>query len=242
MDPVVAVAIGVLAFVFIMSFVGLVLICKHRYCRMLDLTLKETVSTQRQNVTLVHHAELPEDYEVELNDVCFSRVNLPDLDDEYVDDASGLIPHAIEILKTCHLLTEKLVAMTMGSKQPLKSPDCLGEIVAVAKRISPRVDDVVRSMYPPIDPKLIEARSAALMLSVNHLVLVTKNACHVTENLEWIDASLELMENHQQVLRKASLASEEDSRTGSVSSATESTTQQPLVDEEQFAELSASPV
>ncbi|XP_033099102.1 transmembrane protein 98-like [Anneissia japonica] len=192
MDPVVAVAIGVLAFVFIMSFVGLILICKHRYCRMLDLTLKETVSTQRQNVTLVHHAELPADYEVELNDVCFSNPNLPELlDEEWVDDAS--------------------------------------------------VDDVVRSMYPPIDPKLIEARSAALMLSVNHLVLVTKNACHVTENLEWIEAALLQMEEHQQILRAASLASEEDSRNGSVSSATESTTQQPLV-EERFTELSSSPV
>uniref|UniRef100_A0A8C9G2U4 Transmembrane protein 98 n=1 Tax=Pavo cristatus TaxID=9049 RepID=A0A8C9G2U4_PAVCR len=56
----------------------------------------------------------------------------------------------------CHTLTEKLVAMTMGSGARVKSPSSLGDIIVVAKRISPRVDDVVRSMYPPLDPKLLD--------------------------------------------------------------------------------------
>lgn len=38
----------------------------------------------------------------------------------------------------CHTLTEKLVAMTMGSGARAKSPSSLGDIIVVAKRISPR--------------------------------------------------------------------------------------------------------
>lgn len=38
----------------------------------------------------------------------------------------------------CHTLTEKLVAMTMGSGARVKSPAGLGDIIVVAKRISPR--------------------------------------------------------------------------------------------------------
>lgn len=38
----------------------------------------------------------------------------------------------------CHTLTEKLVAMTMGSGARVKSPASLGDIIVVAKRISPR--------------------------------------------------------------------------------------------------------
>lgn len=38
----------------------------------------------------------------------------------------------------CHTLTEKLVAMTMGSGARVKSPSSLGDIIVVAKRISPR--------------------------------------------------------------------------------------------------------
>lgn len=38
----------------------------------------------------------------------------------------------------CHTLTEKLVAMTMGSGAKVKAPASLSDIITVAKRISPR--------------------------------------------------------------------------------------------------------
>ena len=44
MEAVVIVAIGILAFLFATSFVGLMLLCKHRYCRMIDLTVREAVA------------------------------------------------------------------------------------------------------------------------------------------------------------------------------------------------------
>ena len=73
--------------------------------------------------------------------------------------ASGLAPHCLAILKTCHMLSEKLVGMTMqGNATELSSPETMTDLVATAKRISPRVDDVVRSLYPPLDPRLLEAR------------------------------------------------------------------------------------
>ena len=70
----------------------------------------------------------------------------------------GLAPHCLAILKTCHHLTEKLVGMTMGNTQELRNPELLTDIVSIAKRISPRVDEVVLTLYPPLDPRLLEAR------------------------------------------------------------------------------------
>lgn len=54
------------------------------------------------------------------------------------------------------------------------------------------------------------SRTTALLLSVSHLVLVTRNACHLTGGLDWIDQSLSAAEEHLEVLREAALASETD--------------------------------
>lgn len=48
--------------------------------------------------------------------------------------------------------------MTMGNSQTIQTQELLTEVVTVAKRISPRVDEVVVAMYPPLDPRLLEAR------------------------------------------------------------------------------------
>lgn len=36
-------------------------------------------------------------------------------DEQWVDDATGLIPHCLAILKTCRYLTERLTALAMNS-------------------------------------------------------------------------------------------------------------------------------
>lgn len=51
-------------------------------------------------------------------------------------------------------------------------------------------------------------RATALLLSVSHLVLVTRNACHMSGSMDWIDQSLNAAEGHMVVLREAALASE----------------------------------
>lgn len=80
----------------------------------------------------------------------------------------------------------------------------------VARRIPPRVDDVVRSLYPPLDARLLEARVAALVLAVTHLALVTKHGVPKSQarKLAFIDQALNDMDTHLLVLRNAALAQE----------------------------------
>uniref|UniRef100_A0A2I3G1J9 Transmembrane protein 98 n=1 Tax=Nomascus leucogenys TaxID=61853 RepID=A0A2I3G1J9_NOMLE len=178
METVVIVAIGVLATIFLASFAAL----------MLRYDSKPIVGL------------------IELDDVVITNPRIEAIleNEDWIEDASGLMSHCIAILKICHTLTEKLVAMTM------KTSASVSDIIVVAKRISPRVDDVVKSMYPPLDRKLLDARTTALLLSVSHLVLVTRNACHLTRGLDWIDQSLSAAEEHLEALREAALASEPD--------------------------------
>lgn len=51
-------------------------------------------------------------------------------------------------------------------------------------------------------------RATALLLSVSHLVLVTRNACHMSGSMDWIEQSLHAAEDHMVVLHEAALASE----------------------------------
>ncbi|CAG07250.1 unnamed protein product, partial [Tetraodon nigroviridis] len=225
METVVIVAIGVLATIFLASFVALVMVCRHRYCHPHHLlhhfdsksvTLPTEAKTSdlsvgRPTVDLIGAMETQsEPSELELDDVVITNPHIEAIleNEDWIEDASGLVSHCISILKICHTLTEKLVAMTMGSGAKVKAPASLSDIITVAKRISPRVDDVVRSMYPPLDPILLDARATALLLSVSHLVLVTRNACHMSGSLDWIDQSLHAAEDHMVVLREAALASE----------------------------------
>ncbi|KAI5629400.1 transmembrane protein 98 [Silurus asotus] len=249
METVVIVAIGVLATVFLASFVALVVVCRHRYCHQPNL-LHHFES--KPTLDLIGAMETQsEPSELELEDVVITNPHIEAIleNEEWIEDASGLVSHCISILKViyvppkslnstvitryrtskqafadwfiriliafiqiCHTLTEKLVAMTMGSGAKVKAPASLSDIITVAKRISPRVDDVVRSMYPPLDPILLDARATALLLSVSHLVLVTRNACHMSGSLDWIDQSLHAAEDHMVVLREAALASEPERR------------------------------
>ncbi|XP_013399933.1 transmembrane protein 98-like [Lingula anatina] len=207
MDTIVAVSIGILATIFVGSLVCLIIVCRHKYCRRVDL-LSRQHTENRPDVQLVDAMEGNDNNgtDLELDDVRLTHPNIEEIlqDDIWVNDATGLVPHCIAILKTCHLLTDKLVAMTMRNGGSMRSPETLTDIVAIAKRISPRVDAVVRCMYPPLDPRLLEARCTALVLSVTHLVLLTKNGCRMTGVLDWIEQSLAEVEEHLQVLREAS--------------------------------------
>ncbi|XP_070838039.1 transmembrane protein 98 isoform X1 [Chaetodon trifascialis] len=226
METVVIVAIGVLATIFLASFIALVVVCRHRYCHPHDLLHHFDSKSAwqsgrassafpdlfcRPTVDLIGAMETQsEPSELELDDVVITNPHIEAIleNEDWIEDASGLVSHCISILKICHTLTEKLVAMTMGSGAKVKAPASLSDIITVAKRISPRVDDVVRSMYPPLDPILLDARATALLLSVSHLVLVTRNACHMSGSMDWIDQSLHAAEDHMVVLREAALASE----------------------------------
>jgi hypothetical protein len=191
MESIVVVAIGVLTLVFVGSFIALIVICHHRYCRK-DFFSKHFIDS-RQDVGLISgQNESSQPNNMELDDV---RLH-PDIDKiladtQWVDDATGLIPHCLAILKSCHHLTERLVAATMSAMtryQEQEQQQKLWEIIRVAQRISPRVDDVVQSMYPPLDPRLLEARCLSLVLSVSQLAIVIRYLCHVRSH--WINEAL----------------------------------------------------
>lgn len=164
----------------------------------------------------------------------------------WVDDATGLAPPCIAVLRSCHALAASLTAIagTVNSNTvPLEIVDvsttivysttsiiiqfavfapnrsvfnlishinCSPSLAQVARRIPPRVDDVVRSLYPPLDARLLEARVAALVLAVTHLALVTKHGVPKSQarKLAFIDQALNDMDTHLLVLRNAALAQE----------------------------------
>ncbi|XP_023691318.1 transmembrane protein 98-like isoform X1 [Paramormyrops kingsleyae] len=210
METVVIVAIGVLAAIFLASLVTLVVVCNQRHCHPAGL-LQRLESKPRVDLISAMESQA-EPSELELDDVIITNPYIKAIleEEDWMEDASGLMSHGIAVLKICHTLTEKLVAMTMGSGTKVKAPNGLSDIITVAKRINPRVDDVVRSMYPQLSPVLLDARATALFLSVSHLVLVTRHACHMSGNLDWIDQLLRTAEGHMVALREAALASETD--------------------------------
>lgn len=59
---------------------------------------------------------------------------------------------------------------------------------------------MVSSMYPPLDPRLLEARAAALTLAVVHLALIAKYECQSkSKSIGWIDKALLELEVHMKV-------------------------------------------
>ncbi|CAK9298409.1 unnamed protein product [Gordionus sp. m RMFG-2023] len=86
------------------------------------------------------------------------------------------------------------------------------EIVIITRAIGPRVDDVVRAMYPPLDPRLLEARLTSLYLAVCHLVYVTNKSMssefqnEIAMQKHWLNQSILRIEDNLKVLRKVSLA------------------------------------
>lgn len=49
-------------------------------------------------------------------------------DEQWIDDATGLVPHCLSILKTCRFLTESLTALTIAD---MRSKSGLAQIIEV---------------------------------------------------------------------------------------------------------------
>jgi len=197
METVVIVAIGTLSVVFVGSLAALILICRKYYKK--DM-FKDHDS--RPEANLISHTGINH---MELDDVqIHPEIDKILADHQWANDASGLIPHCLAILKSCHHLTERLVGATMSLLPHYEEDDQqnkLWEIIKVAQRISPRVDDCVTSMYPPLDPRLLESRCLSLILSVTQLAMVIKYLCHIKSS--WIEESIRELEDQVKVLRDA---------------------------------------
>jgi len=215
-EMIAAIAIGVLSAIFISAFLVLIVICKRQ-----KLYYKATICDNEESVTRPEVMLIePDRYELELGEVALNP-NLEQIlaDEQWIDDATGLMPHCLAVLKTCRFLTERLTALAIGSMR--SSNIGLTQIVESARKISGRVDDMVRSMYPPLDPRLLEARAAALTLAVTHLALIARYECGQRDKFTtWIDKSLAEMDGHMLVLREAALTQEASSKMQNVMSST----------------------
>lgn len=82
--------------------------------------------------------------EVEVNDIDLSK-SMDDIleDDEWVGDATGLIPHCLSILKTCRYLTERLTTLAMDTTH---SKSGLNIIVEVAI-YCPQLQSILIQMF-----------------------------------------------------------------------------------------------
>lgn len=208
-------AIAVLGTVFLVSLVTLLVVVKKRYCKPADL-LSRQYGDVAPDLDLVDNGEGLREAEVELDDVMLSA-NLDRIleDESWAHDAAGLVPHCLAILKAAHLLTEKLVSVSIVHSDQLQTSETMTDLVSLARHIGCRVDDVIRAMYPPLDPRLLEARCSSLHLSVSHLVMFAKNMTSVSRNLDWVDQSLADVEEHLAALREASVAYETSLQNGS---------------------------
>lgn len=60
-------------------------------------------------------------------------------------------------------------------------------------------------MYPPLDPRLLEARTAALILEVGQLTYLAQDLSGFNkQHFIWMDRSRRVLDSHLEVLRKAS--------------------------------------
>ena len=207
METVVLVAVCILAVVFVACFVGVVIICYQRYSRRRHSIisgnsdgLSQTVLTFDANSIEANSSNLELESVVTYDDGTIRQLLETE---EWANDVYGVIPHCIAILKMCREVTVKLVAVAMENNHQNIHPSQMNEIVVVSKCITPRVDDVMRAISPPIDIKQLEDRSAALIYSVQHLAFLLRNAWQSYHSLDWIDAAMDNMSQHMNILRNA---------------------------------------
>lgn len=115
MEHLVLVAIGVLLLVFIGSLVALIIICYQRRSY-LDKDNNYLIIGNGPNAGERWKNVLNTNNNMELDNVRL-HPNIDQIlsDTKWAEDANGLIPHCLSILKGCHHLTERLVASTMSA-------------------------------------------------------------------------------------------------------------------------------
>ncbi|XP_058948290.2 transmembrane protein 98 [Pocillopora verrucosa] len=200
MTPTLIIAVSLLGTVVTASlFALLLLICTKRRCRKAEFSQQQY---QKQDAELVQAAWNTSHTELGL-DGFSPQDDLPEmfLDPDWSGDAEHLISHCIDLLKSCHVLTEQLVAHTMESSGTIKSPTEMDKIVTAAKKIRPRVDELVKAMYIPSDSKQIEEKSTALYKSVCQLLQVVRGASNRPDALAWAGEIIVAIEKHMEVMQ-----------------------------------------
>ncbi|PAV67706.1 hypothetical protein WR25_04223 isoform D [Diploscapter pachys] len=149
MDLVVYLALGVLAVVFIISFIVLIVMCHRRRTNL--KRLKKTNPLLRYSKIRTENLD---------NVVQLSPLMAQVLDkNTWVYDVTGLLQHCVAILRLSHTLSQKLSAVPLNQV----SPELMEAIKQATIRVMPRFDDLLSSVASPsIDARILEARASAL--------------------------------------------------------------------------------
>lgn len=196
MDIAIAASLGVLFAVFTLSAVAVLVACRRRLCKRHDLISEEVAiySDDRGLFTTIGDHDTRDDGDLILDDIARNET--------WVKDAMGLTPQCLAVMRTCHSLADRLLAVAVADVPRAENGE---SIASVARQLSQHVEDVASAMYPPLDPRLVEARCTALMLCMTHLVLMVKRACRLPPDTELaVGRELRELENHLVALRERS--------------------------------------
>ncbi|KXJ09844.1 transmembrane protein 98 [Exaiptasia diaphana] len=199
------IAIALLAVIFMASFVALLVICKHK-CGKLDFTVyQNTEQYENRNRKQVELIGANYHDTTSIGESTSSDHDLSDvfLDPDWGGDAESLVCHCVAVLKTCHHLTDKLVAYTVENGPKINCQDYMKKIVTAARNISPKVDELVEAMYTPSDSRQIEDKSSALFVTIFMLLQIIKG---ISDNadLTWADDMIYTIEQHIEAMRRDS--------------------------------------
>jgi len=115
--------------------------------------------------------------------------------------ATYIIPQGLKLLKTCKSLAHRLLACAIDGTSHDDSRSLvvgsIDRIVEASKTLSPRVDDLTKCMYPPINADRIKVAATELVAAMENLALLTKRNCD-TSKLRWLESATdEVCQNYE---------------------------------------------
>ncbi|CEF66960.1 Transmembrane protein 98 [Strongyloides ratti] len=184
MDPAVALALIVLAVVFLISFSILVVMCKSRY------QYKRFLKSNKNGFNKLNQDNWDE--MIQLSPLISQALD----NNPWLGDATGILQHCVSILRLCHQLTETLSKVPSNELLPMYSDS----ISTSTQRILKDFDYFLKTLgQKNADLAVIEARACALVSSSFALTIPfslmfpkSKNSCK---------AFITEMENHTSVLK-----------------------------------------
>merc|ERR1711907_391030 len=105
-------------------------------------------------------------------------------------DGEFIIPHVVELMRTCKTLTHTLLSRCIGDSgrkgEQLLVTGSLDEILAASDPIKHKSDQLTEAMYPPMAIDRVVTLATALVHAIDGLVSTAKRNC-TEQGLAWID-------------------------------------------------------
>uniref|UniRef100_A0A0N4ZH39 Transmembrane protein 98 n=1 Tax=Parastrongyloides trichosuri TaxID=131310 RepID=A0A0N4ZH39_PARTI len=184
MDPAVALALIVLAVVFLISFSILIVMCKSRY------QYKRYLNSKKNGFNKLNHDNWEE--MIQLSPLISQALD----NNPWLGDATGILQHCVAILRLCHQLTETLSKVPSNELLPMYS-DCIS---LSTQRILKDFDYFLKTLgQKNADLAVIEARASSLVSS--SFALTIPFSLMFPKSKDSCNAFIAEMENHVNVLK-----------------------------------------